>query len=103
MLVSPNWKRRAVRSADYLAFVRSQPCCVCRTLQDVAAHHEQEKGQGAKGSKADDTRAVPLCTRCHRLRHDKGRSMWGVWGIDPEQVIARLKSEYISKGGKINE
>lgn len=59
------------RSADYLAFVRSHPCCGCGRREDVEAHHWAERARG-KGQKAPDTRTVPLCVLCHERVHSSG-------------------------------
>lgn len=57
------------RSPAYLAFVRTQMCCSCNASGPCEAHHFGPRGMSQK---ADDFHAVPLCTSCHRLFHDKG-------------------------------
>lgn len=60
-----------LRSAPYLAYVRSHPCCLCGRSEGVEAHHWSHHG-GVMGAKVDDYRTVPLCTEHHRYWHDHG-------------------------------
>jgi hypothetical protein len=54
-------------------------------------HHEGKHGMGIKASDYD---TLPLCFRCHRERHQAGKSIWHLWGIDPEHEISRLNEEW---------
>lgn len=61
------------RDSEYLAFVRSHPCCACHTRDGVEAHHWAPRGDtGGMGRKPSDKRTVPLCETCHRAMHDTG-------------------------------
>ncbi len=60
-----------IRSAKYLAYVRSQPCCECFHPAEHA-HHHGPKGSRGTGTKASDTYAVPLCAMCHAEIHATG-------------------------------
>lgn len=57
------------RSATYLAWVRTWPCCSCSAPAPSEAHHAGKRGVGQK---ADDYGAVPLCSGCHRAITDTG-------------------------------
>lgn len=60
-------------SPRYRAYVRTWPCLSCGSRQGVQASHH---GPHPVGRKADDSRCVPLCARCHVGRggfHDTGR------------------------------
>ncbi|MGM0783876.1 MAG: DUF968 domain-containing protein [Pseudomonadota bacterium] len=64
------------RSPEYLAWVRSLPCCVCGTTTGVAAHHMIGLWQlGGMGLKAPDSFAMPACDgpgdTCHRRIHNE--------------------------------
>lgn len=49
---------------EYLAWVRTNPCCRCGASAPSHAHHEILNGRG-KSQKAPDARTLPLCFRCH--------------------------------------
>lgn len=57
-----------LRVAEFLDFVRAQPCIICG-VGPSEPHHFGPRGMGQK---TDDLRAVPLCTSCHRAWHDRG-------------------------------
>lgn len=61
-------KRKPYRSAAYLAYVRSHPCCACGSPPISEAHHFMQ-GSGGMGVKADDTYTAPLCRTCHNDWH----------------------------------
>lgn len=62
-----------LRSALYLKWVRSQPCCICGATQGIHAHHHGRKeGGGGMGIKTCDLHTVPLCESCHRQWHQHG-------------------------------
>lgn len=85
-------KPKRIKNPEYMAWIRRQHCLTCYSSPSEA-HHENEIGHGAMGSKCDDTRCVPLCFECHQDRHTMGRDFW--FGIDIEDVIKRLYSQYI--------
>jgi hypothetical protein len=62
-------KAQPVRDRAYLAWLRSQPCCVCGSRADVEASHHGTHGVGSKPSDHD---ALPLCATHHRRWHDRG-------------------------------
>ena len=52
-----------LRDRKYLAFIRSHPCCVCRSWIRVEAAHVGPRGMGQK---SDDRQTIPLCRKHHR-------------------------------------
>lgn len=62
-------KRPPVREPAYLAWLRGQTCARCGEPAPSEASHHPARGHGAMSSKAPDTRAIPLCSRCHRRHH----------------------------------
>ena len=55
------------RKPRYLAWIRSQPCCVCGSTRGVEASHT---GPHGVGQKSPDTSAIPLCAKHHRTGND---------------------------------
>jgi len=51
---------------------RKERCPICGEVAQEA-HHEGPSGMGRK---PDDFWVVPLCRRCHRMRHDAGIPAW---------------------------
>ena len=84
-------KPKAYRSQKYLKFIRSRPCCVC--ARKSVAHHEQVTGRGT-GIKASDYETIPLCEKCHEMRHRVGKDTF--WqGINTEKLIIGYLIEYL--------
>jgi hypothetical protein len=71
-------KRGPWRNSQYLAFVRSLPCCVCGGVTDSAHHIIGVGGMGGVGTKPGDEYTMPVCDGpegCHGLIH-RTPSMW---------------------------
>jgi hypothetical protein len=64
----PQW-----RNAEYLAWVRQQPCRGCGVVGLLHAHHNIAHRYGS--AKASDAWAMSLCPDCHTLLH----SDWPMW------------------------
>jgi len=64
---SPDPKPKTYRNADYLDYVRMQPCLFCQRPAPSDPHH---LGKGGWGMKASDLTCIPLCREHHRLFHD---------------------------------
>lgn len=106
-------KSPRLRDERYLAFVRKQPCCVCKApAPSDAAHIRMAStvyGKRATGmaEKPDDRWCVPLCPPiigfkigCHKLQHSGSeQSFWRAVGINPFEIAIRLYAE----GGRPNE
>ena len=93
-----------LRDEKYLAFVRKQPCCVCRApAPSDAAHIRMAStvyGKRATGmaEKPDDKWSVPLCqpipgvkAGCHKNQHRMGEAAyWRERGLNPFEIALRL-------------
>jgi hypothetical protein len=55
------------RNPRYLAWIRTQSCCVCGSTQRIEASHT---GPHGIGQKSPDTSAIPLCAKHHRTGAD---------------------------------
>ena len=55
------------RNPRYLAWIRTQPCCVCGSRKAIEASHT---GPHGIGQKSPDRSAIPLCARHHRTGTD---------------------------------
>lgn len=81
-----------LRDPQYLAWIRRQPCLVCRGI--AQPHHTTAGGWGTKGS---DYRCVPLCHRHHRELHDIGaQSFEERHRVDLREQVIRLLETYMS-------
>jgi hypothetical protein len=65
-------KRResAWRSAAYLKWVRTRPCCLCGGMAEAAHHLIGTGQQGGMGTKAPDDLTMPVCSTCHCKIHE---------------------------------
>lgn len=66
------FKSKANRNNKYLAWVRSMPCLVCGTDQQIHAHHLIGHGTSGMGTKSSDLLTMPLCTEHHHELHTHG-------------------------------
>lgn len=71
-----------LKYADYLRFIRRQPCLFHHVASE--AHHA---GPGGMGTKCGEHRTVPLCFRHHRQLHNHGRK----WFEEKHQVNLDLE------------
>ena len=55
------------RNPRYLAWIRTQPCCVCGITRGIEASHTGPRGIGQK---SPDSSAIPLCAKHHRIGND---------------------------------
>jgi len=55
------------RNFRYLAWIRTQPCCVCGSTRGIEASHT---GPHGIGQKSPDSSAIPLCAKHHRTGPD---------------------------------
>ncbi len=69
--------------------IRAVPCLICQR-PGVEAHHLTFTQPKARGLKAGDQWAVPLCPSHHRALHQAGdeRLWWALQGVDPEAWLA---------------
>jgi len=91
-----NGKRGPWRSEQYLAFVRSLPCCHCGRPADAAHHIIGVGGMSGVGTKAPDDMVMPVCDGpdgCHDLIH-RTPSMWP----DQWEWVRRTQREGVKAG-----
>jgi hypothetical protein len=93
----PNFKNPRERDEDYLAFVRTQPCCVCRDPNSTEAHHPRvghiNDGGPGMAQRASDKWALPLCSRHHRELHSMSeREFWASLNIDPLALALHIRA-----------
>jgi len=84
----PNWKQRTERNPAYLAWLRTQPCCLCSYPHHIQAHHTESGGMGIKGS---DMSCVCVCMVCHHDIHQNG-SKDAIPGLPV--ILERLHQKY---------
>jgi hypothetical protein len=98
-------RQREPREVDeaYLAFVRKQPCTVCRRPGPNDAAHVRApalhygKRQTGKGEKPSDRWTLPLCRTHHEAQHRTNElRFWASYGIDP---FALCEALYASRPG----
>lgn len=79
------------RNKAHLAFVRDQPCLVCKQAP-CDAHHLKFAQPRALGRKVSDEFTVPLCRAHHQQlhRHGNERSWWSDVQISPLPVAKEL-------------
>jgi len=81
------------RDKKYLAWIRKQPCVICRRTPSQA-HHEALGNRGI-GTKAPDTYTLPLCYMCHRNRENTGFETFWEHEKDPKLQIIEHLTRYI--------
>ena len=86
---------KPVRNPEYLKWIRTLPCAVCRTRRGVEAAHTGPHGLGQKSS---DLSAIPLCARHHRTGQDSyhklgPRRFAEAHQLNVPQIVARLSAK----------
>jgi hypothetical protein len=85
----PEQREPRQHDEQYLAWLRSQPCCICGADGSDAAHLRMGSVNDGKrstgmGEKSSDKWAVPLCRRHHDMQHAMAeREFWASFGLDP--------------------
>jgi hypothetical protein len=79
------------RSKAHLAFVRGQPCMICKKIPSDA-HHLKFAQPRALGRKVSDEFTVPLCRSHHQALHRDGneRAWWANLNISPLPIAYEL-------------
>ena len=54
-----------MRDAKRLAAIRKLPCIRCGSPNSQAAHSNSSRDGKGRGIKADDSKTIPLCFKCH--------------------------------------
>src|ERR1700682_5164456 len=80
------------RNSRYLAWIRTQPCCVCGSKKAIEASHT---GPHGLGQKSPDSSAIPLCAKHHRTGADSyhrlgPRKFWEKHNLNIPAIVRRL-------------
>jgi hemin uptake protein HemP len=83
------------RNPRYLAWIRTQPCCVCGSRRGIEASHT---GPHGLGQKSPDSSAIPLCRRHHRTGDDSyhrlgPRKFAQIHNLDIPAMVRRLNTK----------
>jgi len=94
-----------VRSPRHLDNVRRHRCCVCGRHPTVAHHMLDGPEPKARGEKASDIYAVPLCIFCHDpnaqggVHHDGNETRWTrERGVNFHAIAYRIACDSVRKG-----
>ena len=98
-LLCPIALMRSHRDSSYLAFVRTQPCCISGLTTGVVAHHVRMMGGGGVGLKPSDYLSVPLHHEVHQKLHSQGEgAFWAEKDVRPVAVMERLLTQCVQPG-----
>lgn len=83
------------RNPRYLAWIRTQPCCVCGSRRRIEASHT---GPHGLGQKSPDSSAIPLCRRHHWTGDDSyhrlgPRKFAQIHNLDIPAMVRRLNTK----------
>ena len=105
-------KQPPFKSQRYLRWVRTLPCSICGTDQNIEAHHIIGHNLSGMGMKPHDTLTMPLCQKHHKELHDNGAETFDRkyrQMRDPAQVyhvnltLGRARVQNQMSEAKINE
>jgi hypothetical protein len=88
---TPYPKAKTLRSKEYLAFIRTHPCCNCGHSAPSEPHHVRFGGNAGTSLKPPDTHTIPVCRDCHDLMQEYR-------GFDLEialKTMVKMLSEYV--------
>lgn len=93
MLILSNTTPTTPRSEEYVEFVRSHPCLVCR--RPAESHHAF--GRRGTSLKASDFTCVPLCHTHHAEMHKIGRVPFEkFYRVDLVEIAFNLMHKYLT-------
>lgn len=105
MTAPPQWKVKPWRCKAYGLYVRTLPCALTghRATEWMAVdpHHEERPGHSGTGTKACDSRQIPIRHDLHVLMESPGNSRAAVYaryGKDPEEIIGQTQEEWARRG-----
>jgi hypothetical protein len=86
---------KPVRHTEYLRWIRTLPCAVCRTTRSVEAAHT---GPHSMSQKSSDLSVIPLCARHHRTGDDAyhklgPREFGEAHHLNIPAIVARLSAK----------
>ena len=91
------YKQPIYKSKDYLNYIRSMDCVACdHTPFAITVHHESLGLKAMGKNLIPDSYTIPLCVRCHGIRHDIGyRTFWKKINLDPKLIIINNITGYL--------
>lgn len=105
-VLRPNRRKDRRRMPGYLAFIASQPCCVCERLTvfcrpadlfllRVEVGHVGDRGLGQK---CPDDETIPLCKWHHTegpsAAHKLGKLFWATYGLNRDALLLHYQQLY---------
>ena len=89
-----------MRSPKRLAELRKLPCVSCGNPNSQAAHSNSSRDGKGRGIKADDSKTVSLCFKCHAAfdrfelgSREQSEAMFEKWLVKTELMIAMEDKE----------
>lgn len=93
-------KEKALRSKEYLDFIRQHACINCLNPEAEPHHVRRLHFNCGVGLKPHDFVTIPLCRRCH---NPKTEQKLNCFDVNLEAIIIRLLTKYfIQKKGKLS-
>jgi hypothetical protein len=99
-------KNRIGRDAAYVAFIRSQPCCVCLRWKMKQTTRTEVAHIGLRGlsQKSPDRETIALCSLHHRTgstsHHRLGVRFFRFHGLNREIMVAHYQDSFKQDDGK---
>ena len=87
------------KERQYLAAVKSLPCCACGAAAPSSAHHIRE-GQGM-AQKASHYLTIPLCYECHQGdygTHRNRKQFAAIHGSELDLLAKTIERLYATQG-----
>mgnify|MGYP002353711898 CR=1 FL=1 len=83
-----------MRDAKRLAEIRKLPCVRCGNPNSQAAHSNSSRDGKGRGIKADDSKTIPLCFKCHAAfdrfelgNRAEGEAMFEKWLVRVNRML----------------
>jgi hypothetical protein len=89
------------RSEKYLKWLSERPCVIC-CKPSGPPHHESMTGRKGWAKKPSDLEALPLCPRCHALRHStayRADTFW-LWCDPTAEMLRNINDWLVERGVK---
>ena len=85
-----------MRSPKRLAEIRRLPCVRCGNPNSQAAHSNSSRDGKGRGIKADDSKTIPLCFKCHAAfdrfelgNREQSEAMFEKWLVKTELMMRK--------------
>ena len=90
-----------MRNPKRLAAIRTLPCVRCGNPHSQAAHSNSSRDGKGRGIKADDSKTIPLCFKCHAAfdrfelgDREESEKLFEQWLIKTELMMGKQDEEY---------